>query len=172
MSTTHRSNTKAWPDLSGIRLLVLDFDGVLTDNRVIVHQDGTESVICHRGDGMGVQMLVRAGVAVFVLSKQKNPVVAARCRTLGIEFQQNTDDKLPALKRLIADRGLDRSQVAYLGNDINDLECLGHVGVALAVADSEAPLFEVVHAVTTRNGGFGAVREVCDRIIAARSPDR
>jgi YrbI family 3-deoxy-D-manno-octulosonate 8-phosphate phosphatase len=161
-----------WPDLSGIRLLVLDFDGVLTDNRVIVHQDGSESVVCHRGDGMGVQMLKASGVEVFVLSKQKNPVVAARCNTLGIPFQQNTDDKLPALMDLIQSRGLSPEQVAYVGNDVNDLEALRHVGVPIAVRDAEDPLFHEVRAVTTRNGGFGAVREVCDRIMLAQRADR
>lgn len=161
-----------WPDLSGVRLLVLDFDGVLTDNRVTVHQDGSESVVCHRGDGMGVQMLMATGVGVFVLSKQKNPVVEARCTTLGVPFQQKTDDKLPALMDLIQSRGLSPEQVAYVGNDVNDLEALRHVGVPIAVADAEPALFGVVKAVTTRNGGFGAVREVCDRIMSAQSADR
>lgn len=161
-----------WPDLSGLRLLVLDFDGVLTDNRVIVHQDGSEAVVCHRGDGMGVQMLMATGVDVFVLSKQKNPVVAARCNTLGIPFQQNTDDKLPALMDLIQSRGLSPEQVAYVGNDVNDLEALQFVGVPIAVADAEPEVFSVARCVTTRNGGFGAVREVCDRIMVAQRADR
>lgn len=151
---------------------MLDFDGVMTDNRVIVHQDGTESVVCHRGDGLGIQMVQAAGVEVFVLSKQKNPVVAARCGTLGVAFQQSTDDKLPALRALLGERGLRAEQAAYIGNDVNDLEALAHVGVPIAVADAEPEVLSAVRLRTARNGGAGAIREVCDRILADRAADR
>lgn len=160
-----------WPSLRTVRLLVLDFDGVLTDNRVIVHQDGTESVACHRGDGMGMQMLMRSGVDLFVLSKQKNPVVRARCETLGVPFQQSTEHKLPALRAILDERGLAREQVAYMGNDVNDLDALEHAGISLAPADAEAEVLAMVDAVTTRPGGFGAVREVCDRMLREQRTD-
>lgn len=153
--------------LAKIELLVLDFDGVLTDNRVLVSQDGTESVHCHRGDGYGLERLRRAGLEALVLSKEKNPVVAARCRKLHLECHQGFDDKLPKLISLAEARGLESGQVAYVGNDVNDLECLLYAGLAVAVADAHPEAMTAAHWVTERSGGHGAVREVCDRLLEA-----
>ena len=160
---------RSLPALEGVNLLVLDFDGVLTDNRVLVGQDGHESVLCHRGDGLGIEKLRGAGVAVVVLSKERNPVVAARCKKLGIECLQGEDDKLPTLQALARRKGLEAAQVAYVGNDVNDLECLSWVGTPIAVADSEPEVLRVADWVTTKIGGHGAVREVCEALLASRA---
>lgn len=156
------------PDLSAIRLLVLDFDGVMTDDRALVHEDGSEAVWCHRGDGWGIARLKDAGVKVVVLSTETNPVVAARCAKLGIHCVQGCADKLTALQDIVQQRRLNPEQVAYVGNDVNDLECLGWVGVPIAVADAirEARALSIL--VTTRPGGHGAVREVGDLILAQK----
>jgi N-acylneuraminate cytidylyltransferase len=156
------------PDLSNVRLLVLDFDGVMTDDRVLVHQDGKEAVVCHRGDGFGIERVRRIGVDVLVLSKETNPVVAARCQKLGIECHQGFDDKLPKLQSLAAERGLGPEHVVYVGNDVNDLECVQWVGVGVAVADARPELRRFAQWVTTAIGGQGAVREVCDRLLLGR----
>jgi N-acylneuraminate cytidylyltransferase len=153
--------------LRGLQLLVLDFDGVLTDNRVLVHEDGTEAVWCHRGDGWGIARLRDAGVPIVVLSTETNGVVAARCRKLGIECVQGQDDKGAALGRLLRARGAAASRVAFVGNDVNDLECLRMVGIPIAVADATGPARDAALFVTTIPGGFGAVREVADWILAA-----
>lgn len=159
------------PDLSAIRLLVLDFDGVLTDDRVVVHQDGSEAVVCHRGDGFGLERLRRRGaVEAVVLSKEENPVVAARCRKLGLACFQGYDDKLPKLIALAEERGLDASEVAYVGNDLNDLEAMAWCGVAIAVADARPEVLAAADHVTRRPGGRGAVREVCD-LLSIREPE-
>ncbi len=155
------------PDLAGIRLLVLDFDGVMTDNRVLVSQDGTESVLCHRGDGWGIARLKERGVVIMVISTETNRVVEARCRKLGLEHIQSCDDKLTELKRVAERLGLRADQIAYVGNDVNDLECMNWVGAAIAVADSMPEVHRVANLVTTRLGGYGAVREVTDWLIAA-----
>ena len=112
-------------DLTSIDLLVLDFDGVLTDNRVLVSEDGTESVFCSRGDGLGLEMVRAVGVEVFVLSKEPNPVVSARCRKLQLPVLQGCDDKLTALCELASERHLQPDQIAYVGNDVNDLDADG-----------------------------------------------
>ncbi len=167
-----RSVERSVPDLSGIRLLVLDFDGVLTDNRVLVHQDGSEAVRCDRSDGMGIERLRAGGrVEAVVLSKETNPVVAARCRKLKLECAQGQDDKLPELKKMAAARGLTASQVAYVGNDVNDLEAMAWCGTAIAVADAYPRVLAAADLVTRRPGGRGAVREVCD-LLLAQQPDR
>lgn len=163
-----RGGERQVPDFSPVRLLVLDFDGVLTDNRVTVHQDGSESVRCDRSDGLGLERLRAGGqVEVVVLSKETNPVVAARCRKLGLACGQGHDDKLPHLKRMVATRGLRASQVAYIGNDVNDLEAMAWCGVSIAVADGYPEVRAAAGLVTERPGGHGAVREVCDLLLAA-----
>jgi N-acylneuraminate cytidylyltransferase len=156
------------PDLAQVRLLVIDFDGVMTDNRVLVSQDGHESVWCSRGDGLGITSLKEAGVEVIVLSMETNPVVAARCKKLAIGCVQGEDDKLPVLKRIVAERSLRPDQVAYVGNDVNDLECMEWVGAPIAVADAEAEVKHISRWVTARSGGRGAIREVCNRILSQK----
>lgn len=158
-------------DFSRVRFLVLDFDGVLTDNSVIVGVDGSESVVCSRADGMGFALLREADldIDVFVLSKESNPVVGVRCLKLGIPYQQGVNDKVAVLTELIAERGLTAADVAYVGNDVNDLGCLDMVGLPIVVADAHPDVQGGGRFVTRTPGGRGAVREVIDRIIAAQT---
>ena len=153
--------------LRGVSLLVFDFDGVMTDNRVLVFEDGREAVLCNRGDGMGLEMLRKAGVPVAVISKEINPVVGARCKKLKIPYLQGIDDKLAELTRLVRERGLELAQVGYMGNDINDLACMRAAGLAIAPADSHPEALQIADLVTSSRGGFGAVREVCDLLLEA-----
>ncbi len=147
-----------------VRLLVLDFDGVLTDNRVWVDQDGRESVACSRGDGMGLSRLRQLGIPVLVLSKEQNPVVAARCRKLQLPCYHGIDDKAPLLRQLAAERDIPLSHVVYVGNDVNDAECLQIVGCGVVVADAHPAVRPLAQLILTSAGGFGAVRELCDLI--------
>ena len=158
-------------DFGRVRFLVLDFDGVLTDNSVIVGADGSESVVCSRADGMGFALLREAelDVDVFVLSKESNPVVGVRCLKLGVPYQQGVNDKVAALTELIAERDLTAADVAYVGNDVNDLGCLNMVGLPIVVADAHPDVQGAGRFVTRTPGGRGAVREVIDRIIAAQT---
>jgi len=154
--------------LSSIKLLALDFDGVLTDNRVLITEDGKEAVLCDRADGLGLNLVKQAGVEVIVLSKEKNPVVAARCQKLGIECIHGCDDKLAALQKWSVTRGLRSDQIGYVGNDLNDLECLSWVGLPVAVADAVPEAKAAARWVTTQPGGHGAVREVCEAVLSAK----
>lgn len=154
--------------LARVRLVVLDFDGVLTDDRVWVAADGSEMVAAHRGDGMGIELVREHGVEVVVLSRETNPVVAARCRKLGISYQHGVRDKVPALEALLADRQLDHDQIVYVGNDVNDLGCLRIAGCGVAVADAHPKVLAEADLVLSRPGGYGAVRELCDQIIEQR----
>lgn len=151
-----------------IRLVVFDFDGVFTDNTVLVFDDGTEAVSCWRGDGLGLRELRRLGIETFVLSMETNAVVAQRCRKLSLPMIQGCEDKPTALAALAAERGLSLSQIAYVGNDINDLECLRMVALPIVVSDAHASVLRAAKWRTTLPGGRGAVREVCDMIGARR----
>jgi YrbI family 3-deoxy-D-manno-octulosonate 8-phosphate phosphatase len=158
-----RSSTR-W---EAIRLLVLDFDGVMTDNRVMVDGDGGEAVHCDRSDGYGVEQLRRAGLDVLVISKERNPVVAARCKKLHLEFVQGCDDKLRELEHQADRRRVRREEIAYVGNDVNDLECMRWVGLPIAVADAMDECRRAAAFITVRLGGRGAVREVADHWLRA-----
>lgn len=160
-----RQSKEEWSRLIGIRLLVLDFDGVMTDNRVLVDEDGKEAAWCNRGDGWGIARLREAGVEIIVLSTEVVPVATARCRKLGIECIQPCENKLAKLKELVQMRALNPEHVAYVGNDQNDLECMRWVGVPIAVADATAEATSAAMYVTVRPGGYGAVREVADQIL-------
>ena len=148
-----------------VQLLVLDFDGVLTDNRVWVDQDGREMVTASRSDSLGINLLRQAGVEAIVISKETNPVVAARCRKMNIPFIQAEDDKETAIRKLMADAKINPAQAVYLGNDVNDLPCFPLVGWAVAVADAMPEVMRQADYVLTRQGGRGAVRELCDLIL-------
>lgn len=152
--------------LARVRLLALDFDGVLTDNRVLVRQDGTESVWCDRADGLGLALLRQRGLEAIVLSTETNPCVTARARKLGVECVQGCEVKLDVLRRVAGERNLGPHEVAFVGNDVNDLECLRWAGLPIAVADADAEVRAAAHVVTSRAGGRGAVREVTDALIA------
>ena len=156
----------------GIRLAVFDFDGVFTDNRVIVFQDGREAVTCSRADGFGLSRLRNAGCALLVISLETNPVVEARCRKLGLEVVHSCEDKVGALRARADQLGLDLSEVAYLGNDINDLPCLAIVGLPACVSDAYPEVKKVSAFQTRALGGYGAVRELCDFLADARGAAR
>lgn len=144
--------------------LIMDFDGVFTDNRVLVDQDGREAVLCNRSDGMGLEQLRDRGLPMLVLSKEKNPVVAARCAKLKLACLQAIDDKAPALLDWCRERHIDPEAVIYIGNDTNDLPCFALVGCAVAVADAHPAALAAADMVLTRAGGMGALRELTDLI--------
>lgn len=165
-----------WPPLSEqidppksfpqpIALVVLDFDGVFTDNRVWVLQDGREAVACHRGDGMGLALLRAAGIEAVVLSSEANPVVTARCQKLGLPCQQALTDKASALRALALEKQVDLKHVVYLGNDVNDLGPMRIVGYAVAVADAHPTVLAEADLILQTGGGHGAIRDLSDLIL-------
>ena len=154
--------------ISNIQLIVFDFDGVFTDGKVIVDQDGRESVVCSRKDTLRFPELKVLGIHLVVISKERNPVVAKRCEKMKVECLQGVDDKLAAFKRLLETQGLSSEQAAFMGDDINDLVCLEFTGVAFTVADGDEQCQTAADYVTSRKGGDHAVREVCDVILESR----
>lgn len=148
-----------------IKLLILDFDGVMTDNRVLVDENGKEAAWCHRGDGYGIGMLKKIGWEVLVVSTEPNPIVMHRCKKLKLPCIHNCPDKLTAVKEIAAERGLSPEAIAFVGNDLNDLEVMQWVGWPIAVADAQPEILAMARKVTEKPGGFGAVREVCDWLL-------
>lgn len=168
---THAENSQAAVP-AGLKALVMDFDGVFTDDRVLVDQDGREAVFASRSDGMGLGRLKKfTDVRTLILSKEVNPVVSARGRKLDIEVRQGIEDKLPELDRWLAEHGLSRADTIYVGNDVNDLDCMRAVGFPVAPADARPEAKAVARLVTAARGGRGALRELCEALIAARRGD-
>ena len=154
-------------ELAQIELVVFDFDGVFTDNTVYVSQDGTESVRCWRGDGLGLARLRALGVGTVVLSTEANPVVSARCRKLGVEAVQGCADKRVELLEVLERMTVTPRRTCFLGNDVNDVGCLELVGLPAVVADAHPSVIPLARLVTSEGGGRGAVRELCDLIADA-----
>ncbi len=151
-----------------VRLVVFDFDGVFTDNRVWTSETGAESVACSRSDGLGLRRLDEIGVAYVVVSTETNPVVGVRAAKLGIDCVQGVEDKLAVMRAEAAVLGVSLEAVAYVGNDVNDAECLGAVGLPVVPADAWPEVVPLALIVLSRPGGHGCVRELCDAIWNAR----
>jgi 3-deoxy-D-manno-octulosonate 8-phosphate phosphatase (KDO 8-P phosphatase) len=145
-----------------IRLVAFDFDGVFTDNMVYVFQDGTEAVRCSRGDGLGLEKLRALGLHLAIVSTETNRVVSARAGKLKMRCVQGCSDKRAALDELVREMGIPLAEVAFVGNDINDLSCLTSVGLPIVVQDAHQEVIPYGRYRTTAPGGRGAVREVCD----------
>lgn len=148
-----------------VSLVVFDFDGVMTDNRVWVDEGGHEQVVVNRSDGLGIALMRRLKVDMMVLSTEMNPVVAARCKKLKIPFLQGIEDKAFVLNQWLQDKHIDPAHVIYIGNDVNDLPCFNLVGFAMVPADAHDSVRGYADIVLKSNGGHGAVREVCDLVM-------
>ena len=148
-----------------IVLIVYDFDGVMTDNRVIIFQDGTEAVIVNRADGLGVERFRSLGIPQLILSTETNSVVKARASKLHLEVIASCKDKKNVLKKYCEKMEYDLSKVAYIGNDINDLEAMKIVGYPIAPANAHVEVKKIAKLVTRAKGGDGVIRELLDIFI-------
>ena len=150
-----------------IKLVVTDFDGVLTDGRVWIDENGRETVAATRSDSMRIKQLREHGIEVMILSSEVNPVVSARAKKMNIDaiHGMGLNEKGHALKKFLAGKNIDASQVVYLGNDFNDLPCYEIAGWSVAVADAYPEVLRAADHVLKTNGGFGALRELCDLIL-------
>lgn len=158
--------------IRGIQLAIFDFDGVFTDNAVYFSQDGVEMVRCWRSDGLGLRRLEQTGVKTIVVSTEANPIVSKRCEKMKVRCIQGCADKVEILHKLERELNIRLSEMAYLGNDINDAGCLKIVGLPMVVADAYPEVVPLARFQTKTNGGYGAVREVCDLFHAVRGDKR
>ena len=156
---------------SSVRLVAFDFDGVFTDNRVYVSEDGRESVSCSRSDGLGLARLKEVGVFAYIVSTEENPVVSARAVKLQVPCIQGVTDKGESIARICEDMGVNPESAMFVGNDINDIPAFARVGFPVAVADAASEVLPHVIFQTSACGGQGAVREICDSIWSSYTDD-
>ena len=154
--------------LERVRLAVFDFDGVFTDNRVWVNEQGEETLAFSRSDGLGLRRLEEVGVRPLIVSMERNPIVGARAEKLRVDCVQGVEDKLAILRERTDELGVALEDTAYVGNDVNDAECLRAVGVPVVPADAWPEVKPLARWVLSRAGGTGCVREFCDAVCEAQ----
>jgi len=165
------TKTEIIQKLRDVKLLALDFDGIMTNGMVYTDQDGRETVLCSRKDGLGVDMLKRHGIKIYVISKETNRVVAARCKKLRIPHVQaikDSEGKLEILQRLAHDAGFVQHQIVYMGDDLNDVAPLKWAGVGITVSDAHSYIRTIANYITEARGGDHAIREVAELLLRAR----
>lgn len=156
-------------ELTGIRLVAFDVDGVFTDGRFYLSNDGVESKAFSTQDGYGIRRLLDAGIAVAVISGRSSAAVQQRMTELGVRHVvQGCADKIAAFSAITTELDISDAECVYVGDDIPDLQLLGKVGISFAVANAVREVHEQCNYSTQARGGFGAVREICDRILGAR----
>ena len=160
--------TELEPLLERVRLAVFDFDGVFTDNRVWVDEQGTERLAFSRSDGLGLRRLEEVGVKPLIVSMERNPIVGARALKLRVDSMQGVDDKLGLVMEITDGLGISMADTAYVGNDINDADCLRTVGLPVVPADAWPEVVPLAKWVLSRGGGRGCVREFCDAVWEAQ----
>lgn len=157
--------------LAAVRLAAFDIDGVFTDGRFYLADDGTEMKAFSTLDGYGVRRLLEAGIAVAVISGRSSGAVEKRMAELGVQHVfLGCKDKVRVFDALLKELGLDADETCYAGDDLPDLPLLERAGVAIAVANAHPEVQAACDFTTAWRGGFGAVREICDRLLAARGP--
>jgi 3-deoxy-D-manno-octulosonate 8-phosphate phosphatase (KDO 8-P phosphatase) len=160
--------TDLQPLLERVRFAVFDFDGVFTDNRVWVNERGEEQLVFSRSDGLGLRRLDEVGVGYLIVSTEPNPIVGARATKLNADCLQGVDDKLAVLFERTDAEGAGLEETAYVGNDVNDADCLRAVGLPVAPADAWPEVKSLARWVLSRPGGAGCVREFCDAVWEAQ----
>jgi len=148
--------------LNDIKLIVYDFDGVMTDNRVIVREDGMESVIVNRSDGLGINIIKEIGIPQMILSTETNRVVEARAKKLGIPMIQGVGDKKKVLIAYCKENNFNPNNILYVGNDINDKEVMGIIGYPVAPSDAHLDIKKLAKLTLENKGGCGVVKELAE----------
>jgi 3-deoxy-D-manno-octulosonate 8-phosphate phosphatase (KDO 8-P phosphatase) len=155
--------------LERIKLLILDIDGVLTDGGIIYNDNGVETKVFNVKDGLGIRLLMEAGIDVGIITGRRSGALLHRCKNLGIDLvYDGIDDKAAVFDRVLDRTGATAEETAYMGDDLPDIPLMKRVGLAIAVADAHPVVLENADMVTSANGGKGAVREACEEILKAR----
>ncbi len=154
---------------AGIRLIIFDVDGVLTDGSLLFSEMGEEHKLFNARDGHGIKMAQAAGIEIAILSGRQSSAVGKRMAGLGVKHvYQGLEEKVPAFEALIADLGITPTQAAYVGDDVIDLPVMTRVGLAIAVQDAHPLVRQHAHWQTSQPGGRGAAREVCEMVMEAQ----
>ena len=156
-------------DFTKVELIIFDFDGVFTDNTVVIDQNGIESVTCWRSDGLGLSRIKELGIKIYIISTETNPIVSARAKKLQIPCVQSVENKSTEVIQICNALNVSICNTMFVGNDINDIPAFKIVGLPIAVADAYPEVLKYVVFRTLKSGGKGAVREICDRVYYSKT---
>ena len=155
--------------LKRIKLLLLDVDGVLTDGEIIYHDNGAETKVFNVKDGLGIRLLLEAGIHLGIITGRRSNALSFRCKDLGINLiYDGVKNKIDVLDALLDQTGVSAEEVAFIGDDLPDLKLMKTIGLSIAVGDAHKVILDNADMVTSANGGQGAVREVCETILKAK----
>ena len=155
--------------LKDIKVLILDVDGVLTDGGIIYNDDGSETKMFNVRDGLGLRLLMKAGIKICLVTGRRSAALYRRCKDLGIDhIFDGIQNKAAVLDVILEKTGVDAEQIAFVGDDLPDLPLMRRVGVSIAVADAHETVCDSAEIITSARGGKGAVREVCEAILRAQ----
>jgi 3-deoxy-D-manno-octulosonate 8-phosphate phosphatase (KDO 8-P phosphatase) len=155
--------------LKRIKLLVCDVDGVLTDSTIIYHDNGSETKVFNVKDGLGIRLLMEAGIGLYIVTGRRSEALYSRCKNLGIDhIFDNITDKAAVFDRIVDQSGITDSDIAFIGDDLPDIPLMKKVGLSIAVKDAHEMVLKHADMVTSSAGGRGAVREVCEAILKAQ----
>ena len=151
--------------MNSLSLIVYDFDGVMTNNKAYVNEEGQEMVQVNRGDGLGISLIKKLGIKQIILSTETNPVVSVRAKKLNIDCFQGVDDKVMMIKQFCSQYDYNVKKVGYVGNDINDMEAMKIVEYSFCPADAHSDILKISKYILRSKGGEGVIRELYDLII-------
>ena len=152
-----------------LKLIIYDFDGVMTDNRAMIFNDGSEAVFINRSDGFAISKIKEAGLLQIIITTEKNDIVNKRAEKLNIPIYSNIEDKLKCLKTIIKEKNIFKEEILYIGNDINDLDAMLFVGYPVAPNDAHESIKNISKIITNKSGGDGVIREVFDILFNKNS---
>jgi len=160
-----QSSFSSTNEFHSIKLVLSDFDGVMTDGRVIVSETGEESVFCNRLDGIGVRILKNHGIETVIISSESNNVVMKRSEKLNITSHGNVSEKKAFVLELIKTKNLAENEVLYIGDEINDYDIMNHLGLTACPSDAHKKIKEISKLKLNSKGGHGVIREIADILI-------
>lgn len=169
--TKHNMKRKLKKKLKNIKLVVMDFDGVWTNNHVFFDDKGNQSVICNMYDSLGIKMIHNIGIKTAIITAHDSGVSPIRAKELNIDYH-TTQNKLQMFKKILKEIFIDSKEAIYIGNDMNDASCISYAGIGIAVKDSHIFAIENADYVTKNEGGEGAIREICDLIIKIKKMEK
>jgi YrbI family 3-deoxy-D-manno-octulosonate 8-phosphate phosphatase len=146
-------------NIKDISLIIYDFDGVMTDNKAYVFQDGSEAVRVNRSDGLAVHLLKKMGIKQIIISTETNPVVGIRAKKIGIPCIQGVGSKLEVVKDYLKKNKINKENVVFMGNEVNDIPAMQYVGISVAPADAYAEVKKIATLTLKTKGGHGVIRE-------------
>jgi 3-deoxy-D-manno-octulosonate 8-phosphate phosphatase (KDO 8-P phosphatase) len=155
--------------LKKIKLLLLDVDGVLTDGGIIYNDNGAETKVFNVKDGLGIRLLMEAGIHLGIVTGRRSNALYSRCKDLGINLiYDGVSNKIDVLDELLNQTGVSVEEIAFIGDDLPDLALMKMIGLSISVADAHKSILDNADMVTSAKGGHGAVREACEAILKAK----